>query len=49
MLLRDYFYNSLLKHRLHVVFAKQSFIQYTWEIANKQYTKQQYRSNKYAM
>jgi hypothetical protein len=48
MLLRDFSYNSLEKHTLLVVYVKQSFIQYTWGIANEQYTKQQYRSSKCA-
>jgi hypothetical protein len=46
LLLRDFFWNCLGKHRQLVVYAKQSFIQYTWGIANEQYTKQ-YRSSKY--
>jgi hypothetical protein len=49
LLLIDFSCNSLEKQRLLVVYTKQSFIQYTWGIANEQYTKQQYRSNKYAM
>jgi hypothetical protein len=40
LLPRGFYYNSLRKHRLLVVYAKQSFIRYTWGIANEQYTKQ---------
>jgi hypothetical protein len=32
LLLRDFFCNFLGKHRLPVVYAKQSFILYNWEI-----------------
>jgi hypothetical protein len=49
LLLRDFSCNSLGKHELLVVYVKQSFIQYTWRIANEQYTKQRYKSNKYAI
>jgi hypothetical protein len=35
LLLRDFFCNFLGKHRLPVVYAKQSFILYTWEITKK--------------
>jgi hypothetical protein len=38
LLLRD-FCNFLGKHRLLVVYAKQSFILYAWEITKEQYTK----------
>jgi hypothetical protein len=39
LLLRDFSCNFLEKHRLLVVYAKQSFILYTWEITKEQYTK----------
>jgi hypothetical protein len=39
LLLRDFSCNFLGKHRLLVVYAKQSFILCTWEITKEQYTK----------
>jgi hypothetical protein len=39
LLLRDFSCNFLGKHRLPVVYAKQSFILYTWEKTKEQYTK----------
>jgi hypothetical protein len=38
-LLRIFSCNFLGKHRLLVVYAKQSFTLYTWEITKEQYTK----------
>jgi hypothetical protein len=45
LLLRNFSCNSLGKHRLLVVYMKQSFIQYTWGIANERYTKHMKQSN----
>jgi hypothetical protein len=48
LLLRDFSCNFVGKHKLLVIYGKQSFNQYTWGITNEQYTKQQHRSTKYA-
>jgi hypothetical protein len=45
--LRNFSCNSLGKLRPLLVYVKQSSIQYTWGIANEQYTKQ-YRTSEYA-
>jgi hypothetical protein len=39
LLLREVSCNTLEDHRLLVVYAKKSFIQHTWGITKKQYTK----------
>jgi hypothetical protein len=39
LLLRKISGNTLGNHELHVVYAKQSFIQHTWGITKEQYTK----------
>jgi hypothetical protein len=44
LLLREISYNSLEKHGLLVVYAKQSFIQHTWGITKEQYTNQMQQS-----
>jgi hypothetical protein len=45
LLLRDFSCNSLGKHGLLVVYAKQSFIQHTWGITKEQYTKHLQQGN----
>jgi hypothetical protein len=39
LLLREVSSNTLKKHGLLVVYAKQSFIQHIWEMIKEQYTK----------
>jgi hypothetical protein len=38
LLLKEVSYNTLRNLRLLVVYAKQSFIQHTWEMTKEQYT-----------
>jgi hypothetical protein len=44
LLPRDFSCNFLGKHKLLVVYAKQSFIQHTWGITKEKYTKHMQQS-----